>query len=169
MLEAIELLGRAAAAPSARDFDLAELIREVTELASVEGMSVELAGQSPHIIQSDPSLLGIVVRNAIANAVEATRALKRRSSSNQRIVVSWGETDRDYWVGVLDWGVGLPAQSSSIFEIGTTTKQGHLGMGLALVHRSSLTLHGRVRIEPRPEGGTVFELRWPRNVKGMKP
>ena len=41
------------------------------------------------------------------------------------IVITWGETDVDYWVAVLDRGAGSDrSQSESAFGIGKTTKKG---------------------------------------------
>jgi signal transduction histidine kinase len=79
------------------------------------------------------------------------------------IVIGWGETDRDLWLSILDRGKGFPQGFAKLFEIGTTTKKNHLGMGLALARQAALSLNGQITLAPRQPNGAKFEFRWPRN------
>ena len=45
-------------------------------------------------------------------------------SEPHQIVVTWGETDIDYWTAVLDRGPGVVGPVESAFGIGKTTKRG---------------------------------------------
>jgi signal transduction histidine kinase len=158
LLVAIDKLSQAASAPIYREFDLAELLDKIiTGEKSGSGITVVCAGPKPFVILGASSLVLLVIGNAIRNAVEASASL----STKEAVVVNWGVTDRDYWISVLDHGCGLPPTVQKVFEIGTTTKKGHLGMGLALARQAALSLSGSISIAPRDQSGTRFEFRWP--------
>jgi C4-dicarboxylate-specific signal transduction histidine kinase len=113
------------------------------------------------IALADPGLLLLIVSNGLRNAAEAVQLIG--SESPHSIAINWGTTDRDYWVAIMDDGCGLPKGTSALFEIGTTTKDKnvHLGMGLAIAKRAASSLGGSLTLNPRSTGGTTFELRWP--------
>ena len=83
------------------------------------------------------------------------------------IVVNWGSTDRDYWVIVLDEGVGLPLGADQAFEMWATgkSKSEHFGIGLPLARRAIATLGGDVDLRPRENGGAACEIRWPHRLE----
>jgi signal transduction histidine kinase len=110
----------------------------------------------------------LVVANGLRNAIEATESLSEIIDASNRVVVSWGETDRDYWIAIVDWGPGLPLGFDRIFDIGSTTKKDHLGMGLAIAERAALSLSGNVSVTPREDKGTRYEFRWPRRTATSK-
>lgn len=120
-----------------------------------------LVGPTPFVIFSDPALVRIAIRNGLRNAYDAALSLPGRA-----VTIAWDETDRDYWIAILDRGVGLPPNPEKVFEIGATTKAGHLGMGLALAKRAADTLEGTIDLTPNEEG-TKFELRWPRTAQSQ--
>jgi signal transduction histidine kinase len=159
-ITAVSVLGKVSAVPQVREFDLAELIRSVaeSEAASKEVM-VEFAGLAPLIAVSDPAIVSIVVANGTRNAIEATLAGSR---THLPVVVNWGSTSTEYWIVILDNGIGLPLSAGRVYEIGTTTKSDHLGMGLAVCYRAARTLGGQIVLGRRDEVGASFEFRWPR-------
>lgn len=163
LLESIQSLNRAATAPILSEFNLAELIGEIVSDILIESAEVELAGPDPLLITSDRGLVRIVVKSGIVNATEASLAF---ADSPPPVVVRWDDTDRDYWIAVLDRGAGLPPTSSSIFEIGVSGKRGHLGMGLSLASRAARSLDGKVSLTPRTGGGTQYLFRWPKPNQG---
>ena len=64
-------------------------------------------------------------------------------------------------IGVLDCGVGLPDDVETLFQPFHTTKDGGLGMGLAIC-RALVTAHrGRLWAERRPERGAAFYVALP--------
>ncbi len=161
MLSAIERLGQAAASPSIEKFDLAQRIADSVQLTKNDPkIRIELVGRKPHLVTGDPALIELIVRNALQNAIEATEAVAARNRG--MIVVNWDDTDKDYWVVVLDEGEGLPPNAEGAFDVGSTNKPGHLGMGLALALRASQTLRGVVNLGPNGTKGARFEFRWPR-------
>ena len=158
LLSAIDKLSQAASAPIYREFDLAELLEKIiTAEKSESEITVICAGPKPFVILGASSLVLLVIGNAIRNAIEASALLPAKEA----VVVNWGVTDRDYWISVLDYGCGLPPTVQRVFEIGTTTKKGHLGMGLALARQAALSLSGSISLAPRDQSGTRFEFRWP--------
>ena len=76
--------------------------------------------------------------------------------------MTWGMTDIDYWVAVLDRGPGIVGPAESTFGIGETTKKGHSGFGLAIAKQAIETLGGACTLQPAAEGGARFEIRWER-------
>lgn len=161
VFEAIEQLKSAAAVPRPEEFDLAELLGEtVSEVVGTGAVDVSLHGAKPMLITSDRALLRLAVSNGIRNAVEAVTGAT--GSEPHPIVVTWGETDVDYWVAVLDRGPGVVGPAESAFGIGKTTKKGHSGFGLAIARQAIETLGGSCTLQPATEGGARFEIRWER-------
>lgn len=160
--EAIEQLKGATAVPRPERFDLSELLSSVVseEGGNVHEGAVSLIGPKPLMITSDPALVRLAVCNGIRNAIESVTAAK--PAEPHPIVINWGETDVDYWVAVLDYGVGIIGPVEPAFEIGKSTKQGHSGFGLAIARQAIETLGGTVRLEPGTEGGARYEARWER-------
>jgi signal transduction histidine kinase len=158
LLTAIDKLGQATSAPVYKEFNLAELLERIV-ISETDGsqVKVEMAGTKPFVIVGAADLIHLVVTNAIKNALEASEGVP----TAEPVVINWGITDRDYWIAVLDRGRGLPPGLTKVFEIGTTTKKDHLGMGLALARHAALTLSGKISLSPRDPAGAKFEFRWP--------
>lgn len=161
IFEAVEQLKVATAAPRPEEFDLSEFLFEVASEV-VEGRTVEVSfqGSKPMLISSDRALLRLGVVNGMRNAVEAVVDLP--GSVPHPIVVTWGETDIDYWVAVVDRGPGLVGPAESAFGIGKTTKKGHSGFGLTIARQAAETLGGVCTLQLAAEGGARFEIRWER-------
>jgi signal transduction histidine kinase len=161
-LAVIDKLSQAASSPIYAEFDLSSAIEEIAASERSDcSISIECAGPKPLVILGACSYIQIILTNAIRNAVEATREI----AATDPIVVTWGSTDRDHWFSVLDRGCGLPAAANKIFEIGSTTKKDHLGMGLALSRQAGLSINGKISLGPRESSGTRFEFRWPKISK----
>ena len=157
--EAIEQLKGASAVPRPQEFDIASLISDI--VATVVGdqpVDISLYGTKPFIISSDQALPSFALSNGIRNAVEAVVALG--SNEPHPIIINWGETDIDYWVAVIDRGVGIVGSVGSAFGIGQTTKRGHSGFGLAVARQAIEALGGSCTLQPAAEGGAHFEIRW---------
>lgn len=158
---AIEQLKGAVGTPRPEEFDLAELLAEiVTEVVGTDTVEVSLHGAKPMLITSDRSLLRLAVSNGVRNAVEVVA--DSPGGDPHPIVVTWGETDVDYWVAVLDRGPGMVGPVESAFGIGKTTKKGHSGFGLAIARQAIETLGGVCTLQPAMGGGARFEVRWER-------
>jgi signal transduction histidine kinase len=159
---AIEQLRKASATPKASEFDLAALVNEIvtTEFSEVAD-NIALHGPQPLLLVSDAALLRFAICNGLRNAIEAVSA-EANNHSFPPVVVTWGETDVDYWVAVLDRGPGLSAPLEAVLGIGKTTKKGHSGFGLPIALSAIEALGGMVTLQAASDGGTKYELRWER-------
>lgn len=157
LLRALDTLGRVVSTPRMHKFDLVALVSRLVESERVAGATyIHLVSPSTVQVVSDPALIEIAVANALRNGVEAVS-----SCGQPRVDVVLDRTDREFWVAVRDNGPGLPGGSSErLFEPGTSTKDGHLGMGLTLAVESATTLKGRLALSSTSRG-TEFDLRIP--------
>ncbi|WP_201281677.1 HAMP domain-containing sensor histidine kinase [Methylosinus sp. Ce-a6] len=160
VFEAIETLKNAAAVPRPQEFDLASLIDELIG-AYPEDVTewISMIGSRPFVIKGDPSLIRMVVVNGLRNAVESQQTVGRPPQSHD-VTVSWGETDVDYWVSVLDHGLGINGPIETAFEIGNSTKKNHTGFGLAIARQAVETMIGSLNLEPAKDGGALYTSRW---------
>jgi len=161
LLEAIATLSQAAAAPRIVSFDLHELIDLRCEEEAVPAVVIGFAGRQPMVIESDPGLISIALVNGLKNAIEATVDPQITGSKSQPITVTWGDSDRDIWISIADRGAGFLPGIERVWDIGSTTKKDHFGMGLSLARRAMRSLGGDVKLAPREDGGVRFEMRWP--------
>lgn len=160
LLSAIQTLSASASVPEIEQLDLSELVKYVVREEGRADVRVELAGSRPLVVYGDPLLLEIAIRNGVRNAIEACAELE--TPEHRLVVVSWGQTERDVWVAVLDRGPGLPANINRVWDIGISNKEGHHGMGLASARCAIESLGGEVQLRADSERGAIFELRWPR-------
>ncbi|MBB3147739.1 signal transduction histidine kinase [Phyllobacterium trifolii] len=160
LLEALSRLRRAASAPKIEEFDLSVFLGEVlSELDQLPPIVVQRAGPDHLIVVGDKTLLRMCVLNGLRNAVDATNALVDEIEEAP-LTIAWGSTNKEAWISIVDLGIGFGGNLQRAFDIGTTTKEGHLGMGLAITQQSIKSMSGRVALIPNPRG-TRFELRWP--------
>lgn len=154
-------LRRAASAPKIQEFALDQCIYAwVAEEAGNSPVSVLRAGPQECVVEGDKGLTCLCFVNGLRNAIDATLAL----SVDDRypdITVNWGLTDIDVWIAIIDGGIGFRGNVARAFEIGSTTKAGHLGMGLATAQQAMTSLGGSARLIPM-DRGVRFEMRWPR-------
>ena len=163
LLDAIEMLASASEDPQSEEFDLAGWLRALTsDIAEQFHVETEHVGTSPLIVNGDRRLLEMIARNALVNAAEASLEAGDVDGPPQ-IRVSWGESDRDYWVAIADDGPGPPPGSHHAFEMSRTTKDGHQGMGLAIARAAIDSMSGEIHLTPRrSRRGATLEFSWPR-------
>jgi signal transduction histidine kinase len=138
---------------------LAALIDEIVATEARESVTPSVVGPRPFVLVSDPAFLRLAVVNGLRNAIEAIEQVGSRGQGHP-IVVTWGETDRDWWISIIDQGPGISGSVEAKFEIGRSTKRGHRGFGLAIARRAMESLQGTVSLHPGTDGGTRYELRW---------
>lgn len=148
-------------APKPQEFDLAKLLRDTVALEVQTPGGASLVGSAPLLTVTDPDFLRLAIVNGLRNAVEAVREVGADIAVHP-IVVSWGVTDRDYWISIVDSGPGLVGPVPAKFEIGKTTKSGHSGFGLAVARRAMDSLGGKLSLQPAENGGARYELSWAR-------
>ncbi|MGO4305818.1 ATP-binding response regulator [Cupriavidus sp. RAF12] len=108
----------------------------------------------------DPSLVELILRNLIANAIRYTRA--------GGVLVACRPRRFHVSVEVWDTGIGIPtAQHRDIFrefhQLGNPERDQRkgLGLGLAIVEGLARTMQTRVTLASTPDRGSVFRLRLP--------
>lgn len=155
-------LRQAASAPKLEDFALDQciLVWIAEELGQTQ-VAVLRAGPQETVVDGDKGLVYLAFVNGLRNAIDATLALSVEDGRYPEITVNWGVTDLDFWIVIVDAGVGFRGSLSRAFEIGATTKAGHLGMGLATAQQAMTSLGGSVRLVPG-DRGVRFEMRWPK-------
>ena len=160
-LDGIQALATAAGTATLIDVDLCALVaEEVAAVGELEGAPrTELKGAAHLNVTTDPALVRLVLSNALKNAVEAVASV----GSDEPITVAFGETDREYYVAILDRGPGVPPVAEQLFEIGASSKRGHVGLGLAIARQASRSLGAEIALSNLEEGLTRFELRWPKS------
>ncbi|MFI2477971.1 sensor histidine kinase [Nocardia xishanensis] len=129
------------------------LLDQLTESVAEEFPQADIVVRtSPTVVQGDPNLLGLAVRNLIENAI-THGAVNRHAPIEVHVA--------DGRVSVRDHGPGLnPQLSSSPFQRGVTAGRGS-GIGLALVGWIA-QLHGGVAtMEPAAGGGAIVSIALP--------
>ncbi len=159
---------------------LQRLADEWAPQAEARGLRLSLhISDSQAISVTDPVLLERVLRNLLANAIKYTEQggvlLACRLRHPLRGAGSGGGTQASpaptpaesaHWrIEVWDSGIGIAASDQErVFEEffqahaatpGAGVPRG-LGLGLAIVQRLSRLLHLRVRLQSRPQAGSVF-------------
>lgn len=157
---AIELLKNAASTPRPQEFDLSALVDELLDAYEPSVREwISTIGPRPFLLKSDPSLVRMVVVNGIRNAVEAQQAAATQPNPHD-VTISWGDTDVDYWLAVVDHGSGLNGPIETAFEVGNSTKKDHIGFGLAIARQAVETMIGSLTLEPAKDGGALYTARW---------
>ena len=121
--------------------------------------SAELAN-GPVIVRGDKVQLQQVVLNLLLNASDAMSA---KPAGSRHITISIGlEPPENGLLSVADAGTGIPEdEMDRVFEPFVTSKQGGLGLGLAIC-RSIVKAHrGRLWAVNNPSGGATFHLALP--------
>ena len=100
--------------------------------------------------QVEQALLNLVV-NAIQAVAEGGKVgIRSRRISDGTAIEVW------------DDGPGIPREiRATLFEAFVTTKPGGLGLGLPVVHRIVREHGGKITVNTRPGGGSIFVLEFP--------
>jgi len=118
-----------------------------------KGRVVEVGGERV-IVDADPALIDIVLKNLVENALKY---------SKERVVVT---VERDGSVHVRDFGVGIDRSdlekiTKKFYRSGTHSWDNSMGLGLSIV-KTILRLHeSELEIESRLNEGSTFSFRLP--------
>lgn len=141
-------------------FDCSSLVAECAyELKELDKGTFSSIGPGASVYVADRRLLKMALLNGLKNASESTEQASGFREPKP-IAVTWGETEIEYWIAVIDDGMGMGKMNGRAIKIGDSTKAGHFGMGLTIVKQAMQTLNGSVTIHSPNDTGAVFELRW---------
>jgi signal transduction histidine kinase len=165
LLSDLQDLGSSASSARVESFDLTlELHRIANDIVSEHESAtgrrpiVDLAIKVPVVVRGDPGKVNFIINNALRNAFEATDA---EPYSRRRITATWGTTNRDAWIAIRDFGPGLPEHVAALIRAGSTTKEHHYGIGLAIADVAAKSMGGSLSLRSADGGGALFEVRWP--------
>ncbi|MCX4104763.1 ATP-binding protein [Aeromonas hydrophila] len=167
IFDAIGQLRSAANPPKYEDFDLSVLVEDITSIELHDSeIEVSFFGIRPFMVTSSKQLIRLALGNGIRNAIEAVAALTESAneSYSKTVVVTWGKTDSEYWISIIDSGVGILDAPPNLFDVGKTTKSGHPGFGLAIAKQAMETLDGVISLENSASYGAKYEMRWGRGT-----
>jgi two-component system sensor kinase FixL len=149
--------------PAFVDFDLVKLSEEITEemqLIAKENQNIiyEHTGIAA-IVKLDPNLLKNCVFNLISNAI-------KYSGENTFIEFNTEINETSCVITIKDNGIGIPeADQQSLFEAffraHNTGNIPGTGLGLNIVARYTLLMHGRVDFTSVVNQGTIFTISFP--------
>jgi PAS domain S-box-containing protein len=162
LVEQLLLGSRAgAAAPQAAvPFDLAGLLRTTIDgfdaVSDTHQFSLDIEAGLPAAL-GDPSSVEIAITQLLENAV-------KYSPDGGQVAVSARSDDRHIVVQVADRGLGIPdGEHENVFDRfyqvgGDRRRFGGVGLGLYIVRKLLDAQGGSVRAQPRPGGGSCFEV-----------
>jgi len=140
---------------------LAKLVEDASTLALIgareNGVEVSFRlDATADLVLADRIQIQQVLVNLIRNAIEVMVETSERRELEIATVASGEETVE---VSVADTGPGLaPEVAAQLFQPFVTTKRKGMGLGLSIC-RTIVEAHGgRIWVDPRPGGGTVFRF-----------
>jgi signal transduction histidine kinase len=134
---------------------VAETIARVLNSPKAEGVVVSV------VLEGLPPAYGHerMIRTALEKVIE--NACSAAAIGQKKVEVSGLEKDGFLCVEVKDTGPGVPEEArESIFHPFVTTREGHSGLGLAIVERVMSELGGRASVAESRRGAT-FVLEFP--------
>ncbi|WP_027716583.1 response regulator [Desulfuromonas sp. TF] len=147
-------------------FDLRSCMREAVEMFDLSArekdlrLETEVSPDTPPVVLGDPSRLGQVLINLVGNAVKFTH------EGGVRISVQPREDLLEF--SVIDSGIGIPEEKrhllfQSFSQIDSTFQRQYGGTGLGLAISKGLVelMGGRIEVQGRKEGGSIFTFTLP--------
>ncbi|MFH1137068.1 MAG: HAMP domain-containing sensor histidine kinase [Pseudomonadota bacterium] len=136
-------------------------------LAAKRNIRIKLHGyQSAPEMMIDAAKMEQVLNNLFSNAI-------KYSPAGGEILAAFFVTDQDLIVSVADQGPGIPAEDiPKIFQpfsratVAPVAEEKSTGLGLAISQRIILGHRGRLWVENRPAGGTIFFFSLPMEKGG---
>jgi len=151
--------------PSVREFAPLDVVREVVEMVRARAASmgksdvqleVKALGAAPHVVL-DRDMLVQILSNLGINALQALSADRQG-----RVVFDIEGFDGGIRFRVRDNGVGMgPEVLAKMGEAFFTTRQGGVGLGVAITRQLTSLLGGTFRVQSLEGRGTIVEVAFP--------
>lgn len=150
--------------PRELDAVVREAVETHADAAERTGVAVTMALRSDDVVTGHGNRLFQVVSNLVRNAIDAM------PEGGQLSISSRIDADAAA-ITIADTGTGLPADARRLFEPFFTTKPlgRGTGLGLAICKEFVEQRGGTIEALPRPDGGSVFVVRWPLNDRTDAP
>lgn len=130
--------------------------RQQREIA-LANLEIEIATDAPAIC-CDAEQVGYALGELLLNAFEAAAP-----DADAKVRVSAAkDPDGGLLLSISDDGAGLP--DGDVYRLGFTTKDNRPGMGMPTARTIIELEGGRIRLAPRPERGTVVQVRFGREA-----
>lgn len=144
--------------PRRETVDITTVIdRAASHAGENQGKLAIIRNYSPQVtpLSIDPALMEQVFINLLTNAAQA-------SASDAPITVATRAFGKEAEISVIDRGCGIPPDRiETIFNPFVTSKQGGVGLGLAIVTRIVDGHGGRMTVESEPGKGSAFRVYLP--------
>lgn len=149
--------------PRIQAFSLQDLLnkieREFEAQADAKGLTYR-SRETPLLVQSDPALVELILRNLVSNAI--------RYSDAGGLLVACRKRGTQAVLEVWDTGIGIaPEQQAEVFkefhQLGNPERDRRkgLGLGLAIARGLANTLGHALHLQSVPQRGSVFRLALP--------
>ena len=146
--------------PRIQAFSLQDLLnkieREFEAQADAKGLTYR-SRETPLLVQSDPALVELILRNLVSNAI--------RYSDAGGLLVACRKRGTQAVLEVWDTGIGIaPEQQAEVFkefhQLGNPERDRRkgLGLGLAIAQGLARTLGHALSLRSTPQRGSVFRL-----------
>lgn len=165
-----ERLRKGAVQPKSQPVDLRLLAeqaaRQYAGPAKEKGLTLDVGVAQGAVVNSDGQLIGLSLRNLLANAVKYSTKGTVRIGSERREAARWA-------LSVSDQGPGIPAEHlGRIFEAfgrGEAHAQEGVGLGLTIVSHAAKLLGAELEVESEIGAGSTFRLVLPAPGAGGGP
>ena len=149
--------------PKIQPFSLQDLLNKIEcefeAEADAKGLTYR-SRETPLLVQSDPALVELILRNLVSNAI--------RYTDTGGLLVACRKRGTQAVLGVWDTGIGIaPAQQANVFkefhQVGNPERDRRkgLGLGLAIAQGLTNTLGHTLQLQSVPQRGSVFRLAVP--------
>jgi two-component system sensor histidine kinase/response regulator len=139
---------------------ISQILNVQRSIAATKGINIVMNTEDELYTITDPEILKLVVRNLINNAVKFT-------PNGGIITVSVGQEDDGCCVSIQDTGIGMTEeQQQKLFtsEVKSTYGTGNekgVGLGLSLSNEFVKLLGGKIKVQSKPNEGSVFSVYLP--------
>jgi CheY-like chemotaxis protein len=147
--------GTTSLAPVALPALVGDMLASFADQAAREGVRLEAGPLPDACVLGDRVQLEIVLRNLLANAIQALAELPEGLA--RRVTVDAGLERGKVWIRIADNGPGIAASiRARLFEPFVSLKSSGLGLGLAISRRLIECMDGRIWAENNTGRGATF-------------